>query len=406
VNDPIPIPVVQCPIRQADRPAAGSLAQVQIAFNASAGPSLGIEVELELVDVRTGHLSSQASEILAELGAGHPGGEHPRAKHELFESCVEVITDVCSTVGEAKVDLAATIAEVREAAGRRGCTLICSGSHPFSHWGEQQISPSERYDELVDAMQWMARRLQIFGIHIHLGVRSGEKAIALGNAMATYIPHLLALSSSSPFWEGHDTGLASTRSKIFEGLPTAGLPVELADWDEFEQYMTTLVTAGAITSVREVWWDIRPHPDFGTIELRMCDGMPSLYEVAAVAALAQSLLVHLDQLHDAGELPERPREWILRENKWRAGRFGLDADLIVDSAGATKPAREAIAELVDTVRPEAEVLRCSDELAGIGHMLEVGASAHRQRAVSEGGKNLRAVVDLLARELATDEIGS
>jgi carboxylate-amine ligase len=379
---------------------------VHIPFRSSAGPSLGIEVELELVDVRTGHLASHASEILAELGAGHPDGEHPRAKHELFECCIEVITDVCSTVGEARADLAATIGEVRAAAGTRGCTLICSGSHPFSHWGEQRISPSERYGELVEAMQWMARRLQIFGIHIHLGVRSGEKAIALGNAMAAYIPHLLALSSSSPFWEGHDTGLASTRSKVFEGLPTAGLPVELADWGEFEEYMTTLVTAGAITSVREVWWDIRPHPDFGTIELRMCDGMPSLYEVSAVAALAQSLVAHLDRLHDDGDLPERPREWILRENKWRAGRFGLDADLIVDPAGATKPAREAIAELVSTVRSEAEVLRCTDELAGIQRMLEVGASYHRQRAASDGGKNLRAVVDLLARELATDEIGA
>ncbi|MGN6694639.1 MAG: glutamate--cysteine ligase [Aquihabitans sp.] len=377
---------------------------MQIPFRSSAGPSLGIEVELELVDVRTGHLASHATEILAELGAGHPDGEHPRAKHELFECCIEVITDVCSTVGEARADLAASIAEVREAAGRRGCTLICSGSHPFSLWGEQRVSPSERYDELVEAMQWMARRMQIFGIHIHLGVRSGEKAIALGNAMATYIPHFLALSSSSPFWEGHDTGLASTRSKIFEGLPTAGLPAELADWDDFEQYMTTLVAAGAITSVREVWWDIRPHPDFGTIELRMCDGMPTLFEVSAVAALAQSLLVHLDRLHDAGELPDRPREWILRENKWRAGRFGLGADLIVDPAGATKPATEAIAELVEQVRPEAEVLRCTEELAGIARMLEVGSSSTRQRRASDGGKNLRAVVDLLARELSTDEI--
>lgn len=379
---------------------------MQISFNGSPGPSLGIEVELELVDVRTGHLASHASEILAELGHGHPGGEHPRAKHELFECCVEVITDVCSTVGEAKADLAATIAEVREAAGRRGLTLICSGSHPFSHWGEQRISPSERYDELVDAMQWMARRLQIFGIHMHLGVRSGEKAIALSNAMATYIPHLLALSSSSPYWAGHDTGLASTRSKIFEGLPTAGLPVALADWREFEEYMTTLVSAGAITSVREVWWDIRPHPDFGTIELRMCDGMPSLFEVAAVAALAQSLLAHLDALDDRGELPGRPREWILRENKWRAGRHGLDAQLIVDPAGATKPARQAIAELVAQVRPDAERLRCTAELDGIAHLLEVGSSAQRQRRASDGGKNLRAVVDHLARELATDEIGA
>jgi carboxylate-amine ligase len=376
---------------------------VQIAFNSSAGPSLGIEVELELVDVRTGELASAATEILTEIGQGHPDGLHPKAKHELFECCIEVITGVCTSVAEAKADLAATIAEVREAAARRNLTLICSGSHPFSLWSEQQISPDDRYAQLIDEVQWMGRRLQIFGVHVHVGVRSPEKAVTIANAVADHIPHFLALSASSPFWEGHDTGLASSRSKVFEGLPTAGLPPHLTDWEDFETFMSTLVAAGAISTVREVWWDVRPHPDFGTIELRMCDGIPSLGEVASIAALAQSLVAHLDALEEEGRAPERQPQWLLAQNKWRAGRHGLEASLIVDEAGTVRPARQAIAELVEEVRPKAVELGCAAELDGIAAIMEVGPSYQRQRSVAAGGTTLLAVVDHQARELASDE---
>jgi carboxylate-amine ligase len=317
---------------------------------------------------------------------------------------VEVITGVCGSVGEARADLEATIAEVREAAARRNLTLICSGTHPFSHWSDQRITPDARYDRLVEEMQWAARRLQIFGVHVHVGVRSAEKAVAIANALTAYIPHFLALSASSPFWEGRDTGLASSRTKVFEGLPTAGLPAPIASWADFEEYLGTLVAAEAVSTVREVWWDIRPHPDFGTVELRMCDGIPSMGEIAAIAALAQSLVSHLDRLHDAGEIPGRPRQWVLAQNKWRAGRHGLEAAVIVNDQGEVRPAREAIGELVEQVRPEAERLGCAAELDGVLRILEVGPSYERQRAVADGGRNLWAVVDQLARELATDEI--
>ncbi|WP_421120229.1 glutamate--cysteine ligase [Aquihabitans daechungensis] len=376
---------------------------MQIDFHSSAGPTLGIEVELELVDVRTGELVSAASEILAEIGQGHLDGIHPKAKHELLECCIEVITGVCTTVSEAQADLAATIAEVREAAAKRNLTLICSGSHPFSQWSEQQITDDDRYHQLIDEVQWMGRRLQIFGVHVHVGVRSPDKAVVIANAVADHIPHFLALSASSPFWEGHDTGLASSRSKVFEGLPTAGLPPWLESWADFEVYMSTLIAAGAISTVREVWWDVRPHPDFGTIELRMCDGIPSLGEVASIAALAQCLVAHLDALDDAGEAPVRQAGWLLAHNKWRAGRHGLEASFIVDEGGALQPARDAIADLVQLVRPQAEQLGCVAELDGIAGILEIGPSYVRQRAASGGGKNLLAVVDHLARELAADE---
>jgi glutamate---cysteine ligase / carboxylate-amine ligase len=287
---------------------------VRIDFSASERSSLGIEWELELVDLDTGELSAGADEILAELAPAE-GVEHPKAKHELLQSCVEVITGVCTTVAQARADLAATVAEVEAAAAGRNLGVLCSGSHPTTHWSTQRISAGERYRMLVERNQRMAQQLQIFGVHVHVGVRSEDKVMPIVNALLDYVPHFLALSASSPFWLGGDTGLASYRSKIFEGLPTAGLPYQLHDWDEFERYMELLIKTGAIETVREVWWDIRPHPDFGTVELRICDGLPTLDEVAAVAAMAQCLVEQMDGQIDRGyQLPE-PRAWVVRENK-------------------------------------------------------------------------------------------
>jgi glutamate---cysteine ligase / carboxylate-amine ligase len=203
---------------------------VRIDFSASERSSLGIEWELELVDLDTGELSAGADEILAELAPAE-GVEHPKAKHELLQSCVEVITGVCTTVAQARADLAATVAEVEAAAASRNLGVLCSGSHPTTHWSTQRISAGERYRMLVERNQRMAQRLQIFGVHVHVGVRSEDKVMPIVNALLDYVPHFLALSASSPFWLGGDTGLASYRSKIFEGLPTAGLPYQLHDWD-------------------------------------------------------------------------------------------------------------------------------------------------------------------------------
>jgi carboxylate-amine ligase len=377
---------------------------VKIEFNASERASLGVEVELEIVDRETGELRSGASDILPLMGAGHPGGEHPKAKHELLESTIEIITGVCSDVAEARADLETTLAELEGHAGPLGMALMCSGSHPFSDWAEQDISPNPRYARLVEDMQWMARRLQIFGIHVHVGIRSAEKAIAIANALAAYIPHFLALSASSPYWMGRDTGLASCRSKVFEGLPTAGLPYQLSGWEEFEQFMETLVSANAIQSIREVWWDIRPHPDFGTVELRICDGIPTMSEIAAVAALSQSLVEWMDSLMDRGYSLPTPRGWVVRENKWRAARHGVDAEIIVgDSGHNVVPLRTAVHELVEELSPVAERLGCTKELRHCLTVLEHGPSYLRQRAIVEAGGSLQDVVDSLVREMATDQ---
>jgi carboxylate-amine ligase len=373
---------------------------VHIPFQPSERSSLGIEWELELVDLDTRELTSGASQILEEI-ALVPGEEHPKAKHELLESTVEVITGVCSTVAEAREDLAGTVKDVQAAAARRNLGVMCSGTHPFTDWSTQQISPNTRYEQLVEQMQWLARRLQIFGVHIHVGVRAPEKSIPINNALMMYIPHFLALSASSPYWVGSDTGLASARSKVFEGLPTAGLPYALSGWDAFEEYMETLISSNTIESIREVWWDIRPHPNFGTVELRICDGIPTLDEISVVAALAQSLVESLDRQLDKGYTLPQPRMWLVRENKWRAARYGLDAEIVVDDRGqSVKPVKEAILDLAEDLEPIARKLGCAEELMQVERILELGASYERQRAVAAANDgDLKAVVDSLLTEM-------
>ena len=375
---------------------------MSIEFHSSERSTLGIEVELQIVDRDSRQLRSGASEVLAAMGDGHLGGNHPKAKHELMESTLEIITGICSDVAEARADLEATLAQAHEVAGARGMALLCSGTHPFSEWMDQVITSDERYARLVEAVQWPAWRLQIFGIHVHVGVRSREKSIAIANALSAYIPHFLALSASSPYWMGRDTGLASSRSKVFEGLPTAGLPYQFSGWDEFETFMTTLISAKSISSIREVWWDIRPHPNFGTVELRICDGIPTLSEVATVAALTQSLVESFDSLMDRGYALPCPKEWVVRENKWRAARWGIDAEIILDEKGGLASLREAIAELVQELTPVARRLGCEEELCRTLGILEHGPSYLRQRRVVEQGGSLADVVDSLVEELETD----
>ncbi len=369
---------------------------VRIPFESSATSTLGVEWELQLVSSATRQLTSGASEILAELS---PDGEHPTAKHELLESTIEVITGICSTVAEATADLAGTIAQLRPLVEARDLKLMCAGTHPLTDWATQTISPSPRYAKLVEDMQWLARQLQIFGVHVHVGVRSPEKVIPIVNALTAYVPHLLALSASSPYWIGHDTGLASARSKVFEGLPTAGLPYQLGGWDEFERYMETLLSTGTIGSIKEVWWDIRPHPTFGTVELRICDGLPTMQEIGMVAALSQCLVDQLDRELDKGYTLPTPKGWVVRENKWRAARYGLDATIIRGEDEQTVPVRDALRELVHDLGPTSQRLGCVEELAAVEAQLETGASYQRQRAVAAAHDGeLTAVVDSLIAE--------
>jgi carboxylate-amine ligase len=378
---------------------------MHVTFNASERSTLGVEIEIGIVDTATRELACVASPILSTVGADYPEGEHPRAKHELYESTIEVITGICDTVDDARRDLTATLAELDAVMAPQGFAFEGAGLHPTARWFDLQMTEGERYQRLVDRIQWPARRLMTHGVHFHVGVRSAEKVVAITDALSAYLPHFVALSASSPFWHGHDSGLASVRTKIFEAMPTAGLPPKLEAWSDFEAFMDTLLRAGSISSVREVWWDIRPHPDFGTVELRMCDGIPTMSEVCAMAALAQSLVEHLDTMIDEGrELPSR-RDWVRRENKWRAARDGVQAELVIDDAGNVRPIVDDITDMVNSLRPTARALKCDDELMSVLDIARNGPSYMRQRNVIKEGGTLLDVVDLLVAEFAHDRPG-
>jgi carboxylate-amine ligase len=379
---------------------------VVIRWNASRGATLGVEWELQLVDAQSKLLRQDARDVLAALPGLSESGEHPKIRHELMQSTVEVVTGICSTVSEAKADLAATIAQLQRITDERGMLLACAGTHPVSDWRDARMAPIQRYAELIEQMQWLARKIQTFGVHVHVGLRDGGKAIPIVNALAAYLPHFLALTASSPFWGGLDTGLASSRAIIFGSLPTAGPPNRLADWNQFEEYMDTLLRAGTIRSIKEVWWDIRPHPDFGTVEIRMFDGVPTLREIGMVAALSQSLVQLFDTQLDRGYQLPSPPSWVVRDNKWRATRYGLDAIVITDGSGATAPLRDELYELARELEPVAERLGCLAELNMVYEVLDKGASYERQRAIVARGCELTRVVDALVTEFAEDRFVS
>ncbi|RLE25154.1 MAG: glutamate--cysteine ligase [Actinobacteria bacterium] len=379
-----------------------------IRFTHNERPTIGIEMEVHLVDEVTGELVSASNELLSEMGLGHPDGEHPKAKHELFQSTVEVITGICETPDEARSDLQLTLDELRGVAASRGLTLVSAGTHPFGLAREQDVSPDPRYRELIETMQWPAKRLLICGLHVHVGVPDGRRAITIINELTRYLPIFLALSSSSPYFEAEDSGMASARSMVFESLPTAGLPPQLADWTDFEAFMSTLLDSGCISSIREVWWDIRPHPDFGTVEFRMCDATPTVRESVALAGLAQTLVAWCNELIDNDSLPEPPREWTVRENRWLAARYGTDARLIVEDPAHGKPTRspvrELVSELIEELQPTATRLGTTAQLADVLTILDAGSGTVRQRRVVERGGTLLDVVQQLAEELAEDRI--
>ncbi|MEM8560340.1 MAG: glutamate--cysteine ligase [Bacteroidota bacterium] len=370
----------------------------EIPFNGSPRPTLGVELELQIVDPTSFNLTSGSTRLLDRVG------DHPKIKQELTQSTVEIITGICDDVAHARADLTETFETLYDLGDDLGFTFASAGMHPFAQWREQDIFPNDRYEQLVQRIQWPARRLLIYGLHVHVGVENGEKAIAIMNGLSTYLPHLLALSSSSPFADHEDTGLASTRAKIFEAMPTAGLPYRLGNYSEFQQFMNTLIRAGAIQTIREIWWDIRPHPGFGTLELRICDAPSTLTETMALVALTQSLVVWLSECYDKGHPMTILRPWIVRENKWRACRHGLDAVVITSNTGDQRPLREGIPALIAELEGYAHRLGCYAELQSVRRILQRGASYERQRVVHSDEGNLEAIVAHLANELRGDVV--
>lgn len=366
-------------------------------FATSARSTVGLEWELMLAD-QTGDLVPRAPEVLAELEA-QTALERYTLTGELLTNTVEVTSGIGATVAEAVQDIEDGILALRGATNPRQLELLCAGSHPFAQWYDQQVTDKTRYHSLIERTQWWGRNMMIWGIHIHVGVEDVDKVFPLIGALSVYLPHLQALSASSPFWAGERTGYASNRALVFQQLPTAGLPWPLTDWAQFEGYLTDMSRTGVIADATEVRWDIRPAPRWGTIEVRACDGMSTLPELAAVAALVQVLVEDFSRRLDAGEtLPVLP-PWFVRENKWRAARYGLDAEVIVDAAGTERPVRDHVLEVTSGLSDLAAELKCARELAGIDTIVTGGASYERQLRVAEkAGGDLRAVVEHLIRE--------
>ncbi|MFT4469502.1 glutamate--cysteine ligase [Arthrobacter sulfonylureivorans] len=371
---------------------------MNIDFAQSAQSSLGVEWELALVDAETGELVSVAEQVLDAVRAGHPelkdDDEHPHVKQELLLNTVELVTGVCRTVGEAKADLSSAMSAVRDVTDPMGVELFCAGSHPFAAPRSQPVTDKARYAKLIDRTQWWGQQMVIYGVHVHVGLDHRDKALPVLDGLLNYFPHFQALSASSPFWAGEDTGYASQRALMFQQLPTAGLPFQFPSWALYEDYVQDMFTTGVIDTISEIRWDIRPVPALGTIEMRVCDGLSTLQDVGAVAALTQCLVDEFSTALDNGwAIPTMP-PWHVQENKWRAARYGMDAIIILNAAGKEMPVTEHLREhVLNRLEPVARKLGCSKELADVERIIDGGAGYQRQRQVAaEHDGDLRAVV--------------
>ncbi|WP_026551893.1 glutamate--cysteine ligase [Arthrobacter sp. H20] len=376
---------------------------MKIDFAQSAQSTLGVEWELALVDRYNGDLVSVANQVLRGVAANHPelqeDEEHPHIKQELLLNTVELVTGICTTVAEAKADLSRSLAAVREVTDPMGVELFSAGSHPFSVPRSQPVTDKERYYKLIDRTQWWGQQMVIYGVHVHVGLDHRDKAMPVLDGLVNYVPHFQALSASSPFWGGEDTGYASQRALMFQQLPTAGLPFQFPNWTEYESYVQDMFTTGVIDAVNEIRWDVRPVGNLGTIEMRVCDGLSTLQDVGAIAALTQCLVDEFSTtLDNGGTIPTMP-PWHVQENKWRAARYGMEAIIILDAKGNEQLVTDHLLEVLDRLQPVAKKLGCVEELGDVEKILARGAGYQRQRRIaSEHDGDLSAVVlDMVAQ---------
>jgi carboxylate-amine ligase len=371
---------------------------VRIDFHPSPEPTLGVEWELALVDRRTRDLRNEAAHLFARAKARLP--DPGRLHKELLKNTVEVVTGVCATVGEAMADLRRTLEVVVPAGDDLGLDLFGAGTHPFADWSGQQLTEGYRYQELINRTQWWGRQMLIWGVHVHVGMPVRDRVLPVLSSLLNYYPHLQALSASSPIWAGVDTGYASNRALMFQQLPTAGLPFQFSTWPEFESFVDDQLTTGVIDVLSEVRWDLRPAPQLGTLENRICDGVSTFADLSALVALMHCLVVDLDTRLAGGEsLPALP-PWHVQENKWRAARYGVEAIIILNAACDEALMTDDLTALVSRLEPVAARLGCSAELASVLDIPARGASYQRQRAVAaRTDGDLVAVVDSVVGEL-------
>ncbi|MHB1560331.1 MAG: carboxylate-amine ligase [Isosphaeraceae bacterium] len=334
----------------------------QLRFPGNRWPTLGVEIELQLVDARTMALRS----AIDEVRLGVPEALRDSVKPEFMQCYVEINTGVCRTVDEVEADLAPRIREVERAADRHGVRLVWAATHPFSRWRDQQITPDERYYRLADLLQETVVRPVTFGLHVHVGVESGDRAIAVANRMQAELPILLAMSANSPFWHGRATGHHAHRIEVLEGFPTGGMMPPLSSWAEFADLLGRMKAAGFVESHRELWWDVRPSIENGTLEVRICDMPADLPNLLGLTAMIQCLVratsdeIEIEANGDPTGTPSAtaPHPLLLRQNRWRACRFGPDAELVDPITLEARPARVAARAMIDRLMPVADRLGC------------------------------------------------
>lgn len=355
-------------------------------------PTVGIELELQLVHAETYALTSAIDRVLESL----PPELSDQIKPELMQCYLEINTGVCRTISDARVDLRAKLDSLERALEPLELKLFWAATHPFSSWRDQDITVNDRYYRLVELMQDVARRLVTFGLHVHVGVDSGDKAIMVCERMQRHLPLLLAMSSNSPFWEGRNTGLHSNRSKIMEGLPTAGLPHLLRNWSEYTWLINHLVDTGFINSIREIWWDIRPHHNFGTVEVRVCDMPANLEQALSIAALVQCMVQLISEEIDEGAYQREYHPMMIQQNKWRATRFGPDAPLVESHDYRQQTVQQTLDGLIELLVPMSRRLECENELVAAATLPENTGSRQQLAIFEETGSGQEVVRRMIA----------
>jgi glutamate---cysteine ligase / carboxylate-amine ligase len=357
--------------------------------------TIGIEEEYQTVDPESFDLRSH---IQTELMTQGKRVLNEKVKAEMHQSVVEVGTGVCRDITEARLDIVDLRRQMLRLATQNGLLLVAGATHPFADWRVQDISPDERYLQVVEDLQLVARANLIFGLHVHVGIEDRETAIQLMNQVRYFLPHLLALSSNSPFWLGMNTGLKSYRCKVFDKFPRTNIPDAFTSWADYEGFVNLLIRTNCIDNAKKIWWDVRPHPFFSTIEVRICDLPMRVDETLAIAALIQATVVKLWQLHAKNQSYRPYSRALIMENKWRASRYGIDGALIDFGREAELPERELLEEYLAFVDDVVDQLGSRREVEHIRWIMEHGSGADRQLAEFARSNDLRQVVAFMARE--------
>lgn len=360
--------------------------------------TLGVEEEFQIVHPGTRELHSYVSKLLEEGEGGESAVLRERVRPEMHQSVVETGTGICHDIRQVRSEITELRSNLMSLARKGDMRIVAAGTHPFSDWKKQDITDGERYKVIVADLQDVARANLVFGLHVHVGIKDKEVAMVLANQVRYFLPHVLALSTSSPFWLGRDSGLKSIRSEIFKRFPRTGIPETFDSYKSFESYVELLIKTGCIDNAKKIWWDVRVHPFFDTVEVRICDMTTRIDDTVALAALIQAIMGKLYLLYKKNlGFREYARE-LVEENKWRAVRYGIDGQLIDFGKQAQVPLRELISELLDFVSDAADIFKSQDELDRVRKILQEGTSADKQLAIYEKTASYQAVVDHLISE--------